>query len=81
MTEQSLELFKRNKLMVKLLWGCLVLGIGASYSSMDTIITLLIYGLPVAVICSVLARMRRATDRYGRNDLCGIDYRTICGFR
>ncbi|MCY9663200.1 methyl-accepting chemotaxis protein [Paenibacillus chondroitinus] len=54
MTAQMLELHKRNGLMVKLLWACLVLGMGASYRSMGVVMTLLTFGAPIAVICTLL---------------------------
>lgn len=54
MTAQMLELHKRNGLMVKLLWACLVLGMGASYRSMGVVTTLLAFGAPIALICTLL---------------------------
>ncbi|UKS26334.1 methyl-accepting chemotaxis protein [Paenibacillus sp. HWE-109] len=54
MSEQKLELHRRNGLMVKLLWGCLVLGLAAAYRSPDLIMILLAYGAPIALICTLL---------------------------
>lgn len=54
MTAQLLELHKRNALMVKLLWACLVLGMGASYRSMGVVTTLLSFGAPIAILCTLL---------------------------
>ncbi|WP_063860259.1 methyl-accepting chemotaxis protein [Paenibacillus sp. Soil724D2] len=54
MSEQRLELHRRNGLMVKLLWGCLVLGIAAAYQSPKLIMTLLSYGAPIALLCTIL---------------------------
>ncbi|WEK54128.1 MAG: methyl-accepting chemotaxis protein [Candidatus Cohnella colombiensis] len=59
MNEQSLELHQRNKLMVYLVWGSLLLGIGGAYSSLDTIIILLMTGLPVAVVCTVMTVVKK----------------------
>ncbi len=54
MSEQQLELHRRNGLMVKLLWGCLVLMIAVSYNSPKIILTLLASGAPIALLCTLL---------------------------
>ncbi|WP_063870737.1 methyl-accepting chemotaxis protein [Paenibacillus sp. Root444D2] len=54
MSEQRLELHRRNGLMVKLLWVCLALGIAASYRSPAMMLTLVIYGAPIALLCTIL---------------------------
>lgn len=45
--------------MVYLVWGSLLLGIGGAYSSLDTIIILLMTGLPVAVVCTVMTVVKK----------------------
>ncbi|KQX67113.1 hypothetical protein ASD40_27060 [Paenibacillus sp. Root444D2] len=40
--------------MVKLLWVCLALGIAASYRSPAMMLTLVIYGAPIALLCTIL---------------------------
>lgn len=54
MNSQTLELQKRNKLMVYLLWGCLLLGVLVSLEYPSVIATLLFSGMPVAIIASFL---------------------------
>lgn len=40
--------------MVGILWGCLLLGIGTSLESAQTISTLFIFGIPIALLCTLL---------------------------
>jgi methyl-accepting chemotaxis protein len=54
MSDQLLELNRRNSLMVKLLWACLALGIAAAYTSVSTMMTLAFVGVPIAILCSIL---------------------------
>lgn len=54
MSEQLLELNRRNSLMVKLLFACLALGIAAAYTSVPTMMTLALVGVPIAILCSIL---------------------------
>ena len=59
-SNQLSELHQRNKLIVWLLWGCLLLGIGANYNYPNTIITLLSAGTPLALLCTILVWRRLA---------------------
>lgn len=54
MSEQMLDIHKRNQIMVGILWGCLLLGIGTSLESPKTIQALFIFGIPIALVCTFL---------------------------
>ncbi|CAN7177550.1 methyl-accepting chemotaxis protein [Paenibacillus sp. LjRoot153] len=54
MTDQLLELNRRNSLMVKLLWACLALGVAAAYTSASMMISLSSVGVPIAIVCTIL---------------------------
>ncbi|NEW07949.1 methyl-accepting chemotaxis protein [Paenibacillus sp. SYP-B3998] len=54
MSVQMMELHRRNGIMVKLLVGCLVLGIAASYESLHTILILIACGVPITGVCMYL---------------------------
>ena len=53
MTQELSELHKRNGLMVRLLWICTVLGIAASYRTLDIILAILCTAIPVAGVCTL----------------------------
>ncbi|MNH82383.1 Methyl-accepting chemotaxis protein McpA [compost metagenome] len=59
MSDKLLELQKRNKLMVWLLWGSLLLGIGVSSSS-HLKLTLALCGLPICIVCVLLVWRKTA---------------------
>ncbi|NOV01834.1 methyl-accepting chemotaxis protein [Paenibacillus planticolens] len=54
MTAQMLEHHRRNGLMVKLLWACLALGMGASFRSVELVVLLLTFGAPIALVCTLM---------------------------
>lgn len=54
LSDHLLELHRRNGLMVKLLWACLALGMGASYRLADVVLTLLAFGAPIALVCTII---------------------------
>jgi methyl-accepting chemotaxis protein len=58
MSGQTQELHQRNKLMVGLLWGCLALGIGACLDSPPILFALSLYGILIALLCTVLTWRR-----------------------
>jgi len=62
MSDHLLDLHKRNKIMVWILWGSLVLGTATSLSS-DTIYELLLTGVPIALLCTILT-WRKIAIRY-----------------
>ncbi|OCT15858.1 hypothetical protein A8709_09535 [Paenibacillus pectinilyticus] len=54
MSDQLLELNRRNSLMVKLLWACLALGVAAAYTSVPMMVTIISVGVPIAIVCTFL---------------------------
>lgn len=54
MLVQQSDLHNRNKIMVGILWGCLVLGIGTSLESSNTVQATIIFGIPIALLCTFL---------------------------
>lgn len=61
-SNQLSELHQRNKLIVWLLWGCLLLGVGANYNYPHNIITIISAGTPLALLCTALVWRRLATS-------------------
>lgn len=54
MSEQLMDLHKRNLIMVGILWGCLVLGIGTAIDTPQMVKAITIFGTPIALICTFL---------------------------
>lgn len=54
MLVQQADLHNRNKIMVWILWGCLLLGVGTSLESPQTVKALILFGIPISLICTVL---------------------------
>ena len=49
-----LALQRRNKLVLMLYWGCLILGIGGNIKYPDAMLAIIITGLPLALVATVL---------------------------
>lgn len=58
---QMSELHQRNKLIVYLFWGCLLLGTVALFRSPQTIIAIMSAAVPLGLLCTVLLWKRLAT--------------------
>lgn len=58
---QMSELHQRNKLIIYLFWGCLLLGIGAIIQYPDAIIAIASASVPFGLICTVLVWRHIAT--------------------
>ncbi|MHA0856932.1 methyl-accepting chemotaxis protein [Paenibacillus sp. CMAA1364] len=60
-SNQLSELHQRNKLIVWLLWGCILLGVGSSLQFPQSAIIILSSGVPLATLCTLLVWKRMAT--------------------
>lgn len=60
MVDHGNAVYERNKLMVGLLWGVLILGIGASYESIAKMLILAQLGGVVALLCTIMLWRRFA---------------------
>lgn len=54
MNDQLSDLHKRNKIMSGVLWGCIFLGIVTSQESSQTVKAVIMFGIPVALLCTIL---------------------------
>lgn|GEM_PF-283016 len=52
--ERLADLHRRNIIMVGILWGCLALGVGTAYDTPNMVRQILLFGLPVVLLCTFL---------------------------
>lgn len=55
MSEQLADLQKRNGIMTGILWGCLALAVVTAFDSPIMLRQILIFGLPVALVCTLMS--------------------------
>lgn len=54
LNEQLMDLHRRNQIMSGILWGCMALGVATAIDTPQIVRALLIFGLPIALLCTVL---------------------------
>lgn len=62
MSEQLLELNKRNQVMVWILWGCMLLGVGTAIDTPQMVKTIIAFGTPIALLCTILTWRKLAVQ-------------------